>query len=73
MLLKDEDKQDQEITLEVSAEFGKIYFRGVMGMDAKLQGPVEGGRGGSTCRKSFKKIDREGAERLDSSWTGTWG
>lgn len=42
-------------------------------MDAKLQGPVEGGRGGSMCRKSFKKIDHEGAERLNSSWKGMWG
>ena len=66
MLLKDQDKEDWEILLEVPADFGKIHFRDVMGMDAKLQGPAEEGYEGSRHRQSFKKIDSEWAQR---DWT----
>lgn len=34
MLLKDQDKEDWEILLEVPADFGKIHFRDVMWTDA---------------------------------------
>lgn len=59
MLLKDQDKEDWEILLEVPADIGKIHFRDVMWMDAKWQGPAEEGCGGSRYRQSFKKMGVE--------------
>lgn len=63
MLLKDQDKEDWKILLEVPADFGKIHFRDVMQMDAKWQGPAEEGCGGSRYSQSFKKMDVEGVWR----------
>lgn len=66
MLLKDQDKEPWEISVAIPDDLGKIHIRGVIGMNAKLQGPIEEGCGGSKRTQSFKKIDDKGCQR---AWT----